>query len=269
MIDESSPISRSRQCRLLGLSRSSSYYEPIGESPYNLALMQMIDRQYLKTPYYGVQMMCDHLRLQGHRVNPKRIRRLYRRMGLAGMAPGQSTSKRHPAHVIYPYLLRDVEIVSRNQVWSSDITYVPVARGYFYLVAVIDWYSRYVLSWRLSNSADATFCCEALIEALNRYGCPEIFNTDQGAQFTGSAFTGVLKTHGIAISMDGRGRALDNVFIERLWRSYKYEYIYLSVPEDGPALYRGTQEYLQHFNEQRPHSGIGRRTPAAVYLRQQ
>ena len=253
---------------MLELPRSSSYYQPIGESRYNLALMHIIDKQYLQTPHYGVGMMCDHLRLQGHRVNPKRIGRLYRLMGLQGVAPGPSTSKKHPEHVIYPYLLRDVQISAPNQVWSSDITYVPVADGFFYLVAVIDWFSRYVLTWRISNSLDAGFCCEALSKALGSYGPPGIFNTDQGAQFTGRAFTGMLKDHGITISMDGRGRALDNVFIERLWRSYKYEYLYLANPANGLELYDGTARYFRYFNEHRPHSGIGRRTPAMVYPKQ-
>jgi len=266
LIDKQASLSLSRQCELLDVARSSYYYQPIGESRYNLELMQIIDKQYLLRPNYGVGMMCDHLRLQGHEVNPKRIRRLYQLMGLRGMAPGHSTSRKHPGHVIYPYLLRDVPISRPNQVWSSDITYVPVAHGFFYLVAVIDWYSRYVLSWRLSNSLDASFCCEALGEALDRYGSPQIFNTDQGAQFTATAFTGMLKRQGVAISMNGRGRALDNVFIERLWRSYKFEYIYLSVPSSGIELQDGTMEYFRHFNEHRPHSGIGRTTPEVVYL---
>lgn len=257
-----------RQCELLGLARSSYYYQPAEESPYNLELMRLIDEQYLETPYYGVGMMYDHLLNLGHQINIKRVRRLYRIMNLVGLVPQPSTST--PAngaeHVIYPYLLRGVEITHANHVWSTDITYVPMPSGYFYLTAVIDWYSRYVLAWAISNSLENSFCIAALSEALEQYGSPEIFNTDQGSQFTARNFLDVLRQHQIAISMDGRGRALDNVFIERLWRSYKYEYLYLSCPDSGPALHQGTEQYFGHFNHQRPHSSLAGQAPATLYL---
>jgi putative transposase len=252
---------------LLGLARSSYYYQPASESAYNLELMRLIDEQYLRTPYYGVGMMHQHLQNLGHQINIKRVRRLYGIMGLVGLVPQASTST--PAgggeHSIYPYLLRNVEITHANQVWSTDITYVPMPTGYFYLTAVIDWYSRYVLSWAISNSLENSFCIAVLAEALEQYGCPEIFNTDQGSQYTARNFLDVLRQHKIAISMDGRGRALDNVFIERLWRSYKYEYLYLSCPDSGSALHDGTEQYFGHFNHQRPHSSLQGRSPAMLY----
>lgn len=259
-------LSLERQCELLGLARSSYYYQPATETAYNLELMQLIDQQHLRTPFYGVRMMRDHLQRIGHNVNVKRIRRLFRLMGLEALVPQPNSSQRHPEHTVYPYLLRGVEIVNINQVWSTDITYVPMASGFFYLVAVIDWYSRFVLSWRLSNSLETRFCLDALEEALDSYGRPEIFNTDQGAQFTAQGFTDVLKTHQIRISMDGRGRALDNVFIERLWRSYKYEYLYLNLPENGRSLYEGTAAYFQHFNFERPHSSLEGQSPVHWYM---
>lgn len=265
MVDRDSCVSISRQCALLDLPRSTLYYRPATESAENLALMRLIDAQYLKTPYYGVGMMTAYLRLAGYRVNPKRIRRLYTLLGLQGIAPGPTTSRPAPAHTIYPYLLRNVPIERANQVWSSDITYVPVVGGFFYVVAVIDWFSRFVLSWGMSNSLDAGFCCQALEEALERYGTPDVFNSDQGAQFTSRRFTGVLKQRAVAISMDGRGRALDNVFIERLWRSYKYEYVYLENPENGRQLYDGTCRYFRHFNTERPHSALAGQTPTMIY----
>lgn len=268
MVDKSGAISIRRQCELLDLPRSTLYYEAAAESAENLELMRLIDEQYLATPNYGVGMMTDYLRLAGHQVNPKRVRRLYALMGLRGIAPGPSTpqtSRPAPAHRIYPYLLRGVRIERPNHVWSSDITYVPVPGGFFYVVAVIDWFSRLVLSWQMSNSLESGFCCRALTEALESYGCPEIFNTDQGAQFTSRDFTDLLSQHEIAISMDGRGRALDNVFIERLWRSYKYEYVYLVNPENGRQLYEGNDWYFRHFNTERPHSALGGKTPMMIY----
>lgn len=215
-----------RQCELLGIARSQLYYEPVPESETNLRLMRLIDEQYLKTPFWGSRNMTAFLRGQGEAVNRKRIQRLMRKMGLEGLAPGPSTSRPSPGHKVYPYLLRNVLVERPNQVWSSDITYIPLRQGFLYLVAVMDWFSRHVLSWRLSNSLDVEFCVEALDEALG-HGCPEIFNTDQGSQFTSREFTERLLSSSIAISMDGKGRALDNVFIERLWRSVKYEDIYL------------------------------------------
>lgn len=259
-----------RQCELLGLSRSSYYLEPAPESALNLKLMRLMDQQYLETPYYGVGMMLRFLRRLGHEVNVKRVRRLFRLMGLEALVPKPPTST--PAgpgaleHRIFPYLLRGVEITRINQVWSTDITYLPMPHGFLYLTAVIDWFSRFVLSWRISNSLDGSFCREALNGAIDRYGRPEIFNTDQGSQFTADAFTSILSSHGIAISMDGRGRAIDNVFVERLWRSYKYEYLYLSCPTTAEELYRGTEKYLTDFNWSRPHSSLDGRSPGALYL---
>jgi len=263
-------LSLLRQCELLGLPRSSYYYQPATESEDNLKLMRLIDEQYLRTPYYGVGMMHSHLLRLGHSINIKRVRRLYGIMGLVGLVPQPSTStaahRSNPEHVVYPYLLRGVEITRRNQVWSTDITYVPMPGGFFYLTAVIDWYSRFVLSWAISNSLDNSFCIAAVNQAIDEYGCPEIFNTDQGSQYTARNFLAVLDKHKIAISMDGRGRALDNVFIERLWRSYKYEYLYLSCPDTGVELHQGTERYLEHFNRQRPHSSLAGCSPADIYL---
>jgi putative transposase len=263
-------VSIHRQCELLGLARSSYYYQPAAESPYNLELMRLIDEQYLDTSYYGVGMMHDHLVKLGHRINIKRVRRLYRIMNLVGLVPQPSTSTpaRSAEHVIYPYLLRGIDITHSNQVWSTDITYVPMPSGYFYLTAVIDCYSRFVLSWAISNSLENSFCIAALSQALEQYGSPEIFNTDQGSQFTARNFLDVLRQHQIAISMDGRGRALDNVFIERLWRSYKYEYLYLNCPDSGPALHQGTEQYFGYFNHQRPHSSLAGQSPVRIYLGQ-
>ncbi len=262
-------MSIQRQCELLGLSRSSYYYQPATESPLNLSLMRLIDEQYLRTPSYGVGMMHLHLRLLGHQINIKRVRRLYRLMGLEALVPKPPTSlvaaSDDPEHRIYPYLLRGLEITRANQVWSTDITYLPMRHGFMYLTAVIDWFSRYVLSWEISNSMDTGFCRSALLQAIEQFGCPEIFNTDQGSQFTARSFTSLLLEQKIAISMDGRGRALDNVFIERLWRSYKYEYLYLSCPETASELYEGTEQYLRHFNEHRPHSSLGGSTPQRIY----
>ena len=216
-------LSLSRQCGLLSISRSSYYYAPKGESPENLALMRLLDGLFLKYPFYGSRQMVRHLRREGHRVGRHRVRRLMRLMGLETIYQAPRTSAPHPAHRIYPYLLGGMAIEAPNRVWCADITYIPVQRGFLYLVAIMDWATRHVLSWRLSNTMDASFCVEALNEALTKYGKPEIFNTDQGSQFTSLDFTGALKDAGIRISMDGRGRCMDNIFIERLWRSLKYE----------------------------------------------
>lgn len=259
-------LSIRRQCELLGLGRSSFYYQPVGESEENLGLMRRIDEQHLRTPFFGVGEMTAWLRRAGEQVNPKRIRRLMRLMGIEAIYPKPHTSRRHPEHKIYPYLLRDVEITRADQVWASDITYVPMHRGFMYLVAIMDWFSRYVVAWRLSNSLDVGFCVECLEEALST-GRPEIFNTDQGSQFTSSAFTGRLEECGVAISMDGRGRVLDNVFIERLWRTVKYEEIYLKEYESGWALEAGLTDYFAFYRHQRPHSSLGYRTPGEVYFR--
>jgi putative transposase len=264
-IDRAHPrLSVRRQCVLLGIPRSQLYYEPVPEKPENLELMRRIDEQYLKTPFWGSRNIGAFLRKRGERVNRKRIQRLMQKMGLEGMSPGPSTSRPAPGHKVYPYLLKDVPIERPNQVWSSDITYVPLGQGYLYLVAVMDWYSRLVLSWRLSNSLDADFCVDALDEALER-GRPEIFNTDQGAQFTSALFTERLLSEAIEISMDGRGRALDNVFIERLWRSVKYEDIYLKEYASGADCQKGLHSYFNFYCHERPHQSLDYHTPWEVH----
>lgn len=232
--------------------------------PENLLFMRLIDEQYLKTPFWGSRNMTDFLRKQGFSVNRKRTQRLMRKMGLEGMAPGPSTSRVSASHKVYPYLLRDVVIERPNQVWSSDITYIPMRHGFLYLVAVMDWYSRYVLSWRLSNSMDVEFCLDALDDALSQ-GTPEIFNTDQGSQFTSRFYTDRLRSQSIEISMDGRGRALDNVFIERLWRSVKYEDIYLKEYESGADCLKGLTSYFKFYSHERPHQSLNFRTPWEVH----
>jgi len=248
-----------RQCELVGLARSSWYYEPAGETPANLALMRRIDRLYLRWPFYGSRRMADELG-----CNRKRVQRLMRLMGIEAYYPKPRTTQRGKGHKIYPYLLRNVEIVRPNQAWCADITYVPVQGGFFYLVAVMDWYSRHVLAWRLSNTLDGAFCIEALEAALRR-GTPEIFNSDQGSQFTAKAFTERLEARGAAISMDGRGRALDNVFVERLWRTVKYEEVYLHDYADGWEAQRRLRQYFRFYCHRRRHSALGNRTPAEVY----
>lgn len=258
-------ISIARQCELLAIARSSYYYEPCPESLENLALMRLIDEQYMETPFYGIRRMTAYLQMCGHAVNHKRIQRLMRQMGLAAVYQKPRTSIANKAHMVYPYLLRNVAIERRNQVWSTDITYVPMERGFLYLVAVMDWYSRYVLSWRLSNTMDVSFCQEALSEALEKYGQPEIFNTDQGAQFTSPQFTKILLAKNIAISMAGRGRALDNVFIERLWRSTKYECLYLHRFEESIEVWKALQWYYDLHNNRKPHQALQYKTPASVF----
>ena len=265
MIERASPkLSLTRQCRLLSLSRSSFYYQPKGESAANLALMRRIDAAYLKYPFYGSRQMARHLQREAgedEKIGRHRVRRLMRLMGLEAIYQKPRTSAPQPGHRIHPYLLRGLAINRPNQVWCSDITYIPLQQGFLYLVAVMDWATRAVLSWRLSNTLDAGFCVEALQEALAKYPKPEIFNTDQGSQFTSSAFTGVLVNAGIKISMDGRGRFLDNIFIERLWRSLKYEAVYLHDLTDGYAAERVIGDWLNFYNNQRPHSSHGGRTP--------
>lgn len=265
MVDWDHPtLSIRRQCALLGLERSSLYYEPREASGENLQLMRLLDEQYTATPFYGIRRMTAWLRTQGYLVNPKRVARLMRAMGLEAIYPKPRSSQTAPGHRVYPYLLRGLAITRANQVWSTDITYIRLQQGFVYLVAVMDWFSRYVLSWMLSVTLDGQFCREALEQAL-RQGHPEIFNTDQGAQFTSSDFTGLLAREGIQISMDGRGRALDNVFVERLWRTVKYEEVYLkdytTVPEARQALGR----YFTFYNHERLHQALGYQTPAAVY----
>jgi putative transposase len=257
-------LSVRRQCELLGLSRSSLYYEPAGETWEDLRLMRLIDEQYTACPFYGSRRMTVWLTEQGEEVNRKRVRRLMRVMGLEVIYPKPRLSTAGKGHRIYPYLLRGVKVERPDQVWSTDITYVPMASGFMYLAAVIDWSSRYVVAWRLSNTLDGSFCLEMLEEAL-RAGKPEVFNTDQGVQFTAAAFTGRLEAAGVAVSMDGRGRALDNVFVERLWRTVKYEDIYIRAYEAVPELHRGLGRYFGFYNDERPHQSLGYRTPAAVY----
>jgi putative transposase len=254
-----------RQCELLSISRSGFYYAPTGESAATLALMRLIDEAYLQFPYYGSRQMARHLFRLGHPVGRRRVRRLMAKMGLAAIYQKPRTSTPNPEHRIYPYLLRELVIDRPNQVWCADITYISMRRGFMYLVAVMDWATRRVLAWRVSNSMEADFCIEALEEALARYGRPEIFNTDQGSQFASPRFTGVLQTNGINISMDGRGRWMDNVFIERLWRSLKYECIYLHAFETGSELRAGVTTWVGHYNGHRPHSTLCGRTPDEVY----
>jgi len=254
-----------RQCRLAGVPRSGIYYEPVPETPENLLLMRLIDEQYMNHPEFGYPRMADWLRDEGHEVNHKRVARLMRRMGLQAITPGPHTSKPAPDHKVYPYLLRNVEIERVNQVWSTDITYIPMRHGFMFLTAVIEWFSRYVLAWELSNTLESQFCVAALEHALTQ-GLPEIFNTDQGSQFTSKDFTDVLLDQKIAISMDGRGRALDNVFIERLWWTVKYEEVYPKDYSDGHSLYSGLDVYFDYYNNERKHSSLDRRTPAEVFM---
>ena len=258
-------LSLSRQCEVLSISRSSFYYELKGESPENLILMRRIDELFLKYPFYGSRQMVRQLQREGIHVGRHRVRRLMRLMGLQAIYQAPRTSDPHPEHRIYPYLLRNLMIDRPNQVWCADITYIPVQRGFLYLVAIMDWATRHVLAWRLSNTMDAGFCVEALNEALRRYGKPEMFNTDQGSQFTSFDFTGVLKAAEITISMDGRGRCMDNIFTERLWRSLKYEAIYLHELTDGFKAERVIAEWISFYNTERPHSSFDGRTPAEAY----
>jgi putative transposase len=249
---------------LLDISRSGLYYQPKGISEEDLVYMKLIDRQYLLTPFYGARKIAMCLKGHGHLVNRKRVRRLMRLMGLKAIYRHPRTSKPAPGHKIYPYLLGGMKITRPNQVWAADITYIPMSRGFLYLVAIIDWYSRYVLSWRFSNTLDADFCVEALEEALKK-GRPDIFNTDQGSQFTSEAFTGLLEQHGVRISMDGKGSYNDNLFIERLWRTVKYEEVYLKAYQDGRDARIGLGNYFSFYNTERPHQALGYRTPAEVF----
>lgn len=267
MVDPShETISVRRQCALLGIPRSSYYYRAAGPSVDDLRLMRLIDEQYLRTPFFGSRLMSRWLtRHLEEQINRKRVARLMRLMGIEAIYRKPRTTIRNKQHRVFPYLLRNVQIVRKDQVWSTDITYIPLRHGFMYLVAVMDWYSRYVLSWRLSNSLEGYFCLEALEEALS-VSRPEIFNTDQGVQFTTRRFTDVLQSHGIAISMDGRGRALDNVFIERLWRTLKYEDIYLKEYVTAESLVEGLKSYFSFYVSERPHSSLGYRTPEETYF---
>ncbi len=254
-----------RQCDLLGLSRSSSYYRTKGESRLNLELMRMMDEQFLETPWYGSRQMARWLRRQGHGVGRKRVARLIGKRGLVAVYQKPDTSKPHPEHRVYPYLLRGLEISQPGHVWCADISYIPMRRGFLYLVAVMDWASRKVLSWRLSNTLDADFCIEALKEALARFPCPRIFNTDQGSQFISLEFTQALKEAGVRISMDGKGRWMDNVMIERLWRSLKYECVYLHAFETGGQARKGIGDWIDDHNQRRPHSSLDGNPPDEAY----
>lgn len=254
-----------RQCDLLGLNRSGLYYQPSGESEQNLMLMRLIDKEYTRRPFYGNRRMTAWLCGQGHEVNRKRVARLMEVMGIEAIYPKPKLSQPGAGHKIYPYLLRDVAVTRVNQVWSTDITYIPMAHGFVYVVAVMDWFSRFVLSWALSVTMELSFCVEALQRALRR-GRPEIFNSDQGSQFTSEKFTGELESRGIAISMDGRGRFLDNIFIERLWRSLKYEEVYLRDYTLVPEARAGIGAWFRFYNRERPHQSLGYRTPAGLYL---
>ena len=261
-----SKLSIVRQCDLVKISRSSFYYEGKGEGDFNLALMRLIDEQFLETPYYGSRQMARHLRRKGYNVGRKRIRRLMRKMGLQAVFQRPRTSQPHPEHRVYPYLLRGLTIDQPDMVWCSDITYIPLQRGYLYLVAIMDWYSRKVMSWRLSNTLDSAFCVEALDEALQLYGPPAIMNTDQGSQFTSMEFTETLKEAGIRISMDGKGRWMDNIFIERLWRSLKYESVYLHELTTGSHAREVIGRWISRYNDERPHSSLDDRTPTEAYF---
>jgi len=258
-------LSIRRQCVMLGLARSGVYRKPRPANDNDLEAMRRIDALFTARPFYGARRIARTLSEEGFPIDRKRVRRLMRRMGIEALGPKPRTSTPAPGHKIYPYLLRDLTIDRPNQVWAADITYIPIGRGFLYLVAVIDWASRAVLSWRLSNTMDASFCVAALEEALARYGKPEIFNTDQGSQFTGAAFTGALIEAGVRISMDGRGRWMDNVFIERVWRSLKYEDVYLRGYADGREAKAGIGEYFAFYNERRLHQALGYRAPMAVW----
>jgi putative transposase len=258
-------LSVAAQCRLLKVTRSTLYYQPAPVDPDDLALMRRMDELYMASPFYGSRRMVAVLRRDGWTVNRKRVRRLMRVMGLEAIDQKPNTSKGHPAHKVYPYLLRDLVIERPNQVWCADITYIPMAKGFVYLVAVMDWFSRRVLAWRVSITLEADFCVEALQDAMACCGKPEIFNTDQGVQFTSGDFLEVLESRGVRISMDGKGRFLDNIFIERLWRSLKYEEVFIKAYGSVMEARRGIGGWLRFYNEERPHQALGYRTPRGVF----
>ena len=267
MVEPAHPgLSITQQCELLQISRSSWYYEALGESPFNLKLMRLIDEQFLEDPSYGARQMARYLRRLGYCVGRKRVRRLMQKMGLVAIYQTPKTSKPYPEHMVYPYLLRGIDIARPNQVWCSDVTYIPMRRGFLYLVVVMDWHSRKVLSWRLSNTLEADFCVAALEEALAKYGRPDIFNTDQGSQFTSLDFTQILKDAGVKISMDGKGRWMDNIMVERLWRTLKYGCVYLNTFETGSEAREGIGAWFTRYNERRPHSSLDDRTPDEAYF---
>jgi putative transposase len=265
MIDRKHTLPLTHQSRILKLSRSSLYYETVPISDRNLELLRLIDEIHLKHPFMGSRSIRDQLQDMGHKVGRQHVSTLMKKMGIAAMYRKPRLSKPHPDHKVYPYMLRNLDINRANQVWAADITYLPMARGFCYLVAIMDWASRNVLAWRLSNTLDASFCVEALQEALARYGTPEIFNTDQGSQFTSDAFIGILESHSINISMDGKGRWMDNVFIERLWWSVKYQDVYLKAYSSIAEVRKGLRDYFEFYNSKRRHQSLDRRTPDDVY----
>ncbi len=258
-------LSIRRQCELLDINRSNVYYTRRAVDADTLSLMKVVDETYTRYPFFGTRQMVNYLRLQGQEVGRARIRSIYEKLGLCALCPGPHTSKPHPEHKVYPYLLRDIDVVANDQVWCSDITFVRLDKGYAYLMAIMDWYSRYVLDWELSITLEASFCIETLARVLQNKKC-EIFNTDQGSQFTSEGFTGVLLGRGIKISMDGKGRALDNVFVERLWRSVKYEKIYLQEWRSVKEVRQALKEYFRFYNHERPHKQWCGRPPASIYL---
>jgi len=258
-------LSIQKQCQLLHLNRSSYYYQAQEISQEDKELLRLIDQQYLETPFYGSRKITALLQQKGYTISRKKVQRLMRQLGLEVIYPKPKLSRKHPEHIIYPYLLKGVKLEAANQVWSTDITYLPVYKGHLYLVAMMDWYSRRVLSWRISNTMDVEFCVEALEEAKEVFGKPEIFNSDQGSQFTSERFTNCLKSEGIRISMDGRGRCHDNIFIERLWRSLKYELIYIQEFEDVKHLKMEVKKWFRWYNDERIHQALGYRTPKQVY----
>jgi len=265
MIDREHMLSLTRQSEILELSRSSLYYKAVPVNARDLQIMKFIDKIHLKYPFYGSRSIRDELRDHGYKIGRGHVSTLMKKMGMAAIYQKPRLSKPHPGHKVYPYLLRGMDITRANQVWAADITYLPMAKGFCYLVAIMDWASRRVLAWRLSNTLDVSFCNEVLEEAIMKYGIPEIFNTDQGSQFTSEAFTGILNAHGIRISMDGRGRWLDNVFIERLWRSVKYEDVYLKAYRSIIEVRQGLRKYFEFYNSRRRHQSLDRKTPDNVY----
>ena len=266
MIDRTHKLPVVRQCEILELARSTAYYTAKPISPEDLALMRRIDELHLNYPFAGSRMLRDLLRNEGRLVGRRRVRRLMQKMGIEALYRKPNTSRRHAAHPIYPYLLRQLSIERPNHVWATDITYIPMRRGFIYLVAIVDWYSRRILAWRLSNTLTTDFCIDALQEALQRYGAPDIFNTDQGSQFTSAEFTGVLKEHGIRISMDGKGCWRDNVFVERLWRTIKYEEVYLKAYDSVSHAKASLGQFITFYNSQRPHQTFAGKTPDMVYF---
>ena len=263
---EHKELSVRRQCELLSLARASYYRKPVSISDENLKIMKLIDAEYTRHPFYGSRKIMSYLRRCGYKINRKKVQRLMRLMGLEGICPRKRTTLPDKTHKVYPYLLRELEIAGANHVWCSDITYIRLRKGFVFLTAVMDWYSRYVLSWEVSVTMEEDFCVSALERALRRYGRPEIFNTDQGSQYTGAAFTGVLNGYGIDISMDGKGRAFDNIMIERLWRTVKYEEVYLKEYDTVEELVTSLREFFEFYNYARPHTSLGEKTPAEIYV---